>query len=223
MDLSALILESIAKREPDPWRNYVGCSSIGNPCPRAIWYGYHNAPSVDFSSTQKTTFDVGKKLEGMIMDYIEDAGIKIVRPHESNHYLYCFDKDNPKFQGHLDAVIMDGDEACVLEIKTAKSSRFQQFVFKGLQEFSSAYYSQLQSYIGMMGYKRGVILALNKDSSELHHEWVEFDPYHYSELCAKAEMIVSSDEPPERLNKNPTYYICASCRYKKTCFFDGKE
>lgn len=225
MDLSAKILETINKREKKEHRNYIGCSSIGNPCSRAIWYSFHNAPSLDYTATTQTTFDVGKNLEGMILDYIEEAGISLIRPCQENNWLYCFDKTNPKFQGHMDAIIYypDYKSPAVLEIKTAKSSRFQSFQKKGLKEFSLTYYAQIQAYIGMMGYEKGVLLALNKDTSELHHEWVDFDPYCYAELQRKAEIIESSEEPPDRINKSPFYYICTRCNYRDTCFFGEKK
>jgi len=219
MDLSGLILSAIEKRANDPHRAYVGASSIGNPCVRALWYSYHGAPSGDFSPTIRATFDVGKRLEGLMLDYIDLAGIKVILPDEMNHYLFCVDAEIPKFQGHMDALIVVDGEECVLEVKTAKNARFQALKKKGLREWSPGYYAQLQSYIGMRGLKRGALLAINKDSSELHHEWVDFDSYFYNELRAKAQTVIDSEEPPERINKSPLYIVCARCNYKDTCFF----
>ena len=223
MDLSALILTAIEKRANDPHRRYIGASSIGQPCARAIWYGYHGAPSTDFSPTIRATFDVGKKLEELMLDYVELAGLEIVRPHVLNHWLFCGDKEVPVFQGHADALLAmpDGSKA-ILEIKTAKNSRFQGFKKNGLKEWAPGYYSQLQAYMGMRGLQKSVLLAINKDTSELHHEWIEFDSYHYNELRAKAHMISTADEPPDRINKSPLYHVCARCNYKDTCFFGEK-
>src|ERR1700722_798033 len=113
MDLSKAIMESIEKREKQQNRNYIGCSAIGNPCQRAIWYGYHNAPGKNMSAITQATFDVGHLLEGMILDYIEEAGFKIIRPSKKNHSLFCFDKTNPKFQGHMDGVLIIDSESYV--------------------------------------------------------------------------------------------------------------
>ena len=221
MDLSGKILKAIEEKQSKEHRNYIGCSSIGNPCNRALWYAYHDAPSVEDKPQIKISFEIGKRLEDMILDYIEDAGIKVIRPHETNHWLLCRDSEITQFQGHMDAVLVLNDESVVLEIKTAKSSRFQLFVKNGLKKWSQEYYAQMQSYMGMRGYSKGVMLAVNKDSSELHHEWVDFDSYFYNELRAKAESIHEAEEPPERINKNSTYFMCARCRYKDTCFFPG--
>lgn len=221
MDLSALILESVEQKHKNEIRNYIGCSSIGHPCSRYLWYSYHNAPSSSEQAQTLLSFEIGKRLEDMILSCIEDAEIKVVRPNHFNHHLMCRNNDVPEFQGHMDAVIIVNDEPTVLEIKTAKSTSFQNFVKKGLKEWSPQYYSQLQSYIGMHGYKKGVLLAINKDTSELHHEWIDFDEYHFNELKHKAQAIVSAQEPPLRINKNQTYYICSRCKYKDTCFYPG--
>jgi hypothetical protein len=176
-------------------------------------------PATKVPPTLQTTFDVGKRLEGMILDYIEEAGVELIRPSQENHFLYCFDKDNIKFQGHLDAIILIGEDKHVLEIKTIKDSRFNQFKNKGLQEFSPTYYAQIQAYIGMMGLKKGVLLGMNKDTSEFHHEWVDFDSRCYEGLQIKAKFIDSSDIPPEKINKSPLFYICSRCQYKEICHF----
>ncbi len=222
MDISNRILRAIEQRANDPHRPYVGASSIGSPCERAIYYSYHGAPRAEFSPTTRATFDVGHKLEELMLDYVELAGMQVIRPHEMNHYLFCCDRDVPKFQGHADALLVMEDETeVILEIKTAKNSRFQVFKRKGLKEWSPSYYAQIQAYMGMKGLDKGVLLAINKDTSELHHEWVDFDSYYYNEIKAKAERIIESDEPPDRINKSPMYVVCAQCNYKDTCFFQG--
>lgn len=223
MDLSSMILTAIENTDNKQARQYIGSSSIGHPCNRYLWYAYHNAPSIDETPVTQISFEIGRRLENMILDYIEKTGINIIRPHETNHNLLCRDNEVPEFQGHMDGVMVIDNEPCVLEIKTAKSTSFQNFVKKGLEEWSRQYYAQLQSYMGMRGYKKGVLLAVNKDTSELHHEWVEFDSYYYNNLVDRAKNIHQSEEPPIRINKNPTYYLCARCKYKDTCFYEGAE
>lgn len=218
MDLSQLVLETVESSHTPEIRRYIGCSSIGHPCNRYLWYAYHSAPGQEESTELLLSFEIGKRLEDMILSYIEETGIQIIRPNKFNHGLLCRDNEIPEFQGHMDAIITISGQECVLEIKTAKSTSFQNFVKKGLQQWSSQYYAQLQSYMGMKNYTKGALLAINKDTSELHHEWVDFDHYYYNELREKARNIYLSEEPPNRINKNETYYLCARCKYRKTCF-----
>ena len=121
MDLSAKILEVIEKESSNQHRNYIGCSSIGHPCQRYLWYAYHNAPAKEDPPTLKISFEIGRRLESMILDVIEKTGVGVIRPNEFNHQLLCRDNEIPEFQGHMDALICADNETYVLEIKTAKS------------------------------------------------------------------------------------------------------
>lgn len=221
MDISALITKTIAESPPDEKRHYIGASSIGNKCSRAIWYGYRGAESQQPSPSLKTTFDIGKRLEGMLLDYMEQAGLNIVRPCEDNKFLFCRDHMVPTFQGHCDALLLLPKEApVVVEIKTANTASFSQFKNKGLIAWRESYYAQLQAYLGMFGYNRGVLLAIDKNTSELHHEWVIYDDIYYHQLRNKALDIFNAVEPPEKLNRNPIFYVCNSCQYRRTCHAD---
>lgn len=218
MDISAIITKTIADLPKDEPRAYIGASSIGHPCDRAIWYGFKGADSEPFNAELKTTFDIGKRLEPMILDYMELAKLVIVRPSEKNNFLLYKDKEAPLFQGHADALILrEGQAPAIVEIKTARSSSFANFKSKGLLVWNEAYFAQIHAYMGMAGYSEGVLVAINKDSSEIHHEWVVYDDVYYHELRAKAKTIARMKEPPERLNKNPIFYVCNRCQYRRIC------
>ena len=218
MDLSAIITKTIAESPKDEPRRYIGASGIGKKCNRAIWYGFVGAEREDPSAALKTTFEIGKRLEGLLLDYMESAKLNVVRPNACNKHLFFKDKEIPLFQGHADALlVLPGSMVCIVEIKTAKSSSFTQFKAKGLRAWQESYFAQLQSYLGMSGYKRGVLLAINKDTSELHHEWVDYDDIYYHELRCKAAVISACEEPPEKINSNAIYYICNRCEFRKIC------
>lgn len=218
MDISALITKTIADSPPDEPRRYIGASSIGRKCLRSIWYGFMGEEGEPHPPKTKISFAIGKRLEGLLLDYMEQAGLSIIRPCKENKFLLYQDKEIPLFRGHADALMLPKDEgAVVVEIKTAKSSSFAQFKGRGLRIWQEAYFAQLQAYMGMSGYKRGLMLAVNKDASELHHEWVDYDDIYYHELRAKASVISKCTEPPERINKSPLFIVCSMCNYKRIC------
>lgn len=218
MDLTSIITKTIAELPTDEPRKYIGASSIGHDCNRSIWYGYNGAPKAGIPAQLRTTFDIGKRLESLPLDYLEQSGLTIVKPTKENDWLFCKDNDVSFFQGHMDALLMLSNESpIVVEIKTAKNSSFNNFKNKGLRIWSSAYHAQLQSYMGMSGYRRAVLIAINKDTSEFHHEWVEFDQKFYSELKMRALAIGSIDEPPERINRSPLFIVCKNCCYRGVC------
>jgi hypothetical protein len=218
MDISQIITKTIAESPPDDKRRYIGASGIGNKCSRAIWYGYMGAEAQQPPPSLKTTFDIGKRLEGLLLDYMDEAGLNVVRPTAENNYLFLKDKEVPVFQGHCDALLILKDQApAIVEIKTANTASFSSFKSKGLMVWRESYYAQIQAYLGMKGYSKGVLLAIDKNTSELHHEWVVYDDIYYHQLRAKALSIFNSVEPPEKLNKNPIFYVCNTCAYRRTC------
>jgi len=215
--LSANIAKALANYKDAP-RSYIGASSIGSECLRQIWYQYHGINS-DVSPQLQISFDIGKNLEGLILDYLERTNIEVIRPCEDNSYLYVHSDSLPEFAGHMDAIIVlpNSGARAVIDIKTAKSSSFQRFVNKGMRVWSERYYAQLQAYMGMSGIGNAVLLALNKDTSEMHEEWIEFDEIYYAELEAKASMIHKHEEPPAKINRSPLFYLCRMCGFRDVC------
>ena len=218
MDITKLINESIAKQPLDAPRRYIGASSIGRECSREIWYSFNDVVGGKISAQLKTTFKIGKILEDMILDDVESIGFELERPGEINNYLFCRDKDVAIFQGHMDAILyLTRDHPVIFDAKTCKNSSFNAFKKDGLKSWSSTYYAQMQAYMGMTDIHHACLLALNKDTSEYHHEWIDYDDIYYHELKARAAEISKSTEPPERINKSPLFWVCNSCRFKTVC------
>lgn len=128
MDISALIIKKIAETRPDEPRQYIGASSIGKKCNRAIWYGFKGTESSSLSPNIRIAFDIGKRLESLLLHYMEDAGLIIIHANDRNKYLWFKDSSLDVFQGHADALLHhDEIGTCILEIKTARSSSFAVF------------------------------------------------------------------------------------------------
>lgn len=196
---------------PDAPRDYIGASSIGASCARKIWYELKSVPGIPVTSRTVRLFETGKYLEMLVIDLLRARDLEVITILET---AIC--PEAPFFRGHIDGYLPK--YKAVLEIKTAKDSSFKTFVKRGLRGWYPIYYSQLQSYMGMMRLKKGVILVVNKDSSDIHEEWVDFDEAHYSELIAKAHKINEAIEPPMRISTTPIWYECKLCRYNKICF-----
>ena len=62
------------------------------------------------------------------------------------------------------------------EHKALKASSWSDTAKKGVQVSKPVYYGQLQIYMAYMGLASALFTALNKDSCELYHEHVPFDP-----------------------------------------------
>lgn len=207
--LSRAIDAHISNEREDEKRNYIGASSIGSDCLRQIWYEYNGFKGT-FDPRILRIFEVGKRLEGLVVDWLREAGFNV-----SDQQHVFKDQELQYFQGHCDGVIEKPH--AILEIKTAKDSSFKQFVKHGLKKWMPKYYDQLQAYLGMSGLINAYILVLNKDDSSLFDEKVTFDASRYIALKEKARLIHDATIEPPRINGNPAWYQCKMCKFKKIC------
>lgn len=215
--LTKLIDNYILNNPDQELRKYIGASSIGSPCERKIWYGYQGYPATPIEPKMQRTFDIGHSLEKLVLDYLEAAGCSMLRTPQ---HTYFKDDDIPQMQGHCDAIGFNTggiDHTSIIEVKTARDSSFRVFAKSGLLKWYPVYYSQVQCYMGMSGYKDAFVIAINKDTSELHDEHVMFDPIHYDMLRDKALRLVSAATAPEKINNSPLYFVCRNCQYKEIC------
>jgi hypothetical protein len=63
--------------------------------------------------------------------------------------------------------------------------------------------------------------AMNKDTQELYHEVVHFDPAEAQQLSDKAVDIlraVEAEELPPRIASNADFYLCRMCPYAGRCW-----
>lgn len=212
--LVELLNSSLERREPEEPRTYIGASAIGKECLRQIWYSYKGYPAELRLAKQQRTLNIGKTLEDMIIDDLKAAGVFVI----SRGQFYQDDEVH-QLQGHVDGVIVLSEhERAILEIKTAKDDEFKKFVKLGLRGWNESYYSQIQCYMGMSGIHEGVLLAINKDTSDLHEQWINHDIYFYDDLKNRARIIAGSEQLPPRIASSAFDWRCKMCSYNKECY-----
>ena len=117
MDLVKIINDYVESSREEQDRRYIGASSIGHPCRRYIWYRTKSNELLEVSdkidSKMAITFEIGKKLESMLLDYLEKANVNIEKPSKNNNQLELFDADIEQFRGHADGIIHFGTESFV--------------------------------------------------------------------------------------------------------------
>jgi hypothetical protein len=206
-------IEKVQSRNDRKVRDYIGASGIGAECLRQIWYEFKGFEAEEVPTKTRRTWAIGRHLEGLILDWLTEAGIEIARTWDD-----LVSEGMPFFKGHLDSVwIKKGKAFAIIEIKTAKDASFNIFVKKGLRTWNPQYYAQIQSYMGMSGIHTAHILVLNKDSSDIADELVTFDPIFYQKLREKATMVANANAAPPRINASPLWYQCKMCKFNKVC------
>lgn len=209
------LVEKNLKNPEETRRGYIGASSIGADCWRQIWYDFKGAKARHFTPKQQRTFEIGKRLEGLVIDLLIDAGLDIEIPSIKNNFLEFSDSEHSYFKGHCDAIIINHD--AILEIKAVKDASFKIFVKEGFKSWNKKYFDQVQAYMGMSGIKKAFVFMINKDTSELHDELVEFDSDVYEKLRTKVCMIYESKTPPPKINNSPLLYECKMCKFNEVC------
>ena len=214
--LTKIIEQSQESINSNP-RDYIGASIIGSDCTRQIWYEFNGYTGSSVPNKTKRTWEIGKKLESLVMDWLKNTDIRI-----SDTWWDLESSKFDFFRGHIDCMWMElsGNEFvpyAIVEIKTAKDASFKIFVNKGLRAWSYQYYCQIQAYMGMSGIHSAYILVLNKDNSELSDELVTFDEEVYESLKDKAKRVYNYATEPPRINDSPYWFQCKLCKYNKEC------
>ncbi len=206
-------IEKYQSRIEDDARDYIGASIIGSECLRQIWYEFKGVKAEKVPSKIRRAWAIGKRLEGLILDWLEECGLDICR------LWWDLQSSNiDQFRGHVDAIWKKNDEPfAIIEIKTAKNASFNIFEKKGVRVWNPQYYAQIQSYMGMSGIFSTYILVLNKDNSALCDELVTFDADYYAALERKALMVYQAIIEPPRINGSPIFFKCKMCKFNKVC------
>jgi len=69
----------------------------------------------------------------------------------------------------------------------------------------------------MSGIHKTYFVVLNKDSSDIMDERIDFDADFYKTLEEKAIMIASATSEPPRVSGSPLWYKCKLCKFNKVC------
>lgn len=204
-----LVNDSIASA-PRERRDYLGLSQVGEPCERKLWYSYNNYPAEPPSPKALRIFELGHKIEDIVVDMLRGAGL-LVHGQQVSVSLY-----DGKVKGHIDGIIEGLPESSkphLLEIKSANDKRFKEMVKHGVEKTNPTYWGQVHSYMKLTSHDNCLFVAYNKNTSELYFERIKFDAIEAQYQISKAKRVVTSDQP---LEKNESFK-CRFCDYKEIC------
>ena len=109
------------------------------------------------------------------------------------------------------------------EHKALNAKSWSDTVRRGARVSRPIYFAQLQLYMAYMELEAALFTVLNKDSQELHHEFVALDMAAAQALSDKAvELIRAAEigELPPRIAASPDFYLCRWCPYAQRCWGD---
>ena len=208
---------------PEEPRSYIGGSSAGKACSRELWQSFRWAVQIEFGARMHRLFQRGHNEEASFVKYLRDAGITIVE----------FDGKGEQFAvkfayghggGHLDGAMnnVPGHPGWhVAEFKTASSTSFVGTEKKGCKVDKPVHWAQMQIYMHLTGMPQASYLVVNKNNDALFYEHISYDAEAAERLIAKAEYIVTSDGPPEKISNEPSAKACKYCDFKELCHYDA--
>jgi len=197
-------------------RDYLGMSSIGDRCERKLWYGFRKFNKINIGDKTDQLFKLGHLIEWGMIDLFEKKGISIQAKQ-----LEVSDFGN-KFKGHIDGLICNGSIAngkkILFECKSSNQANFNSIVKKGFSQFNyyHKYNAQAQCYMGYLDLTGCLFVIYNKNNSDIHLEFLEFDKDEFNILQDKAQRIILSKNPPERFYKKKLKE-CDWCEHKIIC------
>lgn len=214
--VSALDIAAEVRHRVKPPRNYLGASVIGHACDAYCVMDMLGWPTKKKPSTIRAG-ELGHIIEDIVIDSLREIGLNVLSRDPDTHGQYEFTSHDGRFQVHLDGfVFIDGDSH-VLEIKSAKHSRFLPIKNKGLKAGDRLYYDQVTAAMGMSEVHEAAFIVLDKDTGEFYSEIVEFDPFHWAYIQMKIDRILAMKDI-ERIAGTREYQRCKMCDRADWCW-----
>ena len=202
-------------------RPYLGASSVGKPCSRALWYGFRWAAKEKFSGRLLRLFQTGHLAEPRFVEDLRGIGATVYDVNPSTGNQYNFVDVSGHFRGNADGMAQfiptGGKKWHLCEFKTHGSKSFATLKKDGVKKAKPEHWIQMNTYMGWSNIDRALYLAVNKDTDELHSERLEFDPVEFERTRSKAASIIFAEQPPAKISDDPKFYICNMCTFSGVC------
>lgn len=214
-----LIFSVHEKRAYETPRTHLGASLIGRACERELWQSFRWASNEKFDGRMLRLFETGHREEERIIAELRAAGVEVL--NEEAGHQFRFLALGGHFAGSVDGVLLGIPEAPktwhLLECKTMNANNFKKLMNQGVQKSKPEHYAQMQTYMAEMELTRAIYIAVNKDTDDIYTERVEHDSAFAAEIKAKAERVIFSPLPPERISKDFENGACRFCQFKNRC------
>ncbi|ABK43814.1 conserved hypothetical protein [Magnetococcus marinus MC-1] len=228
----------VENRQQTP-RTYLGASRLGVACERALQFEYAHAPKdtgKDFDGQLLRIFAAGHLFEDMAIRWLRMAGFELftTKGNRPNGEQFGFEAAGGRIQGHVDGIIVSGPNSismgypCLWECKSLNNKSWNDTVKRGLALSKPVYAAQVAIYqaymepqVGGISANPALFTAINKDTSEIHHELVPFDAPLAQKMSDRAVRIIKATEAHEllpRISRESTHFQCRMCSWADRCW-----
>jgi hypothetical protein len=201
-------------------RPHLGASLIGHACERYLWMTFRWVDAKKFPGRMLRLFETGQLAEARFTANLRRIGVEVHDTTPDGKQWRVSDLGG-HFAGSMDGAGRGFPEApkawAVLEYKTHGDKSFNDLVKNKVQKAKPQHYAQMQAYMGYTGMDRAMYMAVNKNTDDLYAEWIHFDQVEFSKLKARAERVISANEPPLRCSNDPSWFVCKMCDFHEHC------
>ena len=203
-------------------RPHLGGSQIGRDCSRALWYQFRWAWTPKFDGRMLRLFETGDLEEPRFENELRAIGAKVWAKDPDTGKQIRFEACGGHFALSLDGVVENIPDAPkkphTLELKTANEKSFAKMQKEGLEKANPVYFAQCQVGMHLSGIHDCLFLMKNKNTDAIYGERIKYDAALSMKLIAKAESIVFSATPPDRIASDPSSFACKFCPYWAVCW-----
>ena len=218
----------IEARQDRSRRGYLGMSSIGKSCERALWLSFRWAFSTNFKAQTLKLFDDGHRGEDIQAERLRLVPTIELLTHDEDGQQFGFSDFGGHFKGHMDGGIKGilqapktwhvWEHKQTAEKKQAKLEKLKAENEKAaLEQWDYIYFAQGILYMHYSGMTRHYLTAASPGGRHTIAVRTNADDKVAIQLKTKAQRIIKANTLPEGISDSPAYYECKWCDYYMLC------
>jgi len=214
-----------ARRGSEGERSYLGMSTFGTECDRALWYAWRKAhPPEVFDGRKLRLFATGHREEARLIEDLRAIGVRIEEVDPQTGEQWAVSSLGGHLRGHLDGIATNVPDAPktahVLECKTHGDKSYKELIKHGVEKSKPGHYAQMQLYMHHEGVDRALYVAVNKNDDSIFTQRVAYDRQVAERLIGRARRIIQATNAPAKLFDDPTSkaaFVCQWCPALAVC------
>ena len=185
--------------------------SEAGKCPRQIFFKFKNVKGKDLEANILRLFDHGEHMHQLIMK-------PLISTSNRNIHVVASEIDIPAgelVRGRADAIISDGKDLYVLDVKSMNS-----MIFEKLATPKEENIDQIQLYLYYFKIPRGILLYVDKDRLKLKEFIINLDEERVKNILDNLTILktkIDNNSVPVRIQTYPDNWQCKYCQFREIC------
>lgn len=214
-------------------RDYIGASTIGNPCSRQIWYDYKQYPREPFKAETLFNFEDGHHVESLMANRLRMVSGVELWTHDENGNQFERTAFGGKFKAHPDGVILGILQAPksphIWENKASGHKKFTEFQSckvkfgdkSALKNWNENYFAQAQVLMHLFQINRHYMTVALAGGREIDSCRTEYQAEVAEKYLERAGKLLDAKETPPRISDKSDFFVCKMCSFRDECHGKG--